>query len=247
MVGQGLDSRFWAAYAKRYDTVKRFAAYGEMVGEVVGAVSSHSARVVSNWFILDAGCGTGNVAIALAKAGLSNILGVDGCPEMLRRAKSKACTAGVGPKILFEQHDLSTPLLRSDGTGFRETFRAIVCINALYAMPNPEATAAWFKESLMPGGLLVIATPMLGASKSQILKHHLSARGGLRGAVEVMGMMPNLVRLGPMANRIEREYGPDQFFTEEEMHGFGEGLVNVRVAKTYAEQDWLLTGVKPPG
>ena len=39
--------------------------------------------------IVDFGCGTGILGIELAKNGFSNIVGVDGSPEMLAVAKSK--------------------------------------------------------------------------------------------------------------------------------------------------------------
>jgi ubiquinone/menaquinone biosynthesis C-methylase UbiE len=58
--------------------------------------------------MLDAGCGGGRYAIPAAKAGASQVLGIDFSPSMLDLARQKANAEGVGDVCRFELGDLLT-------------------------------------------------------------------------------------------------------------------------------------------
>ena len=58
--------------------------------------------------MLDAGCGGGRYAIPAAKAGASQVLGIDFSPTMLDLARQKATAEGVGNVCRFELGDLLT-------------------------------------------------------------------------------------------------------------------------------------------
>jgi ubiquinone/menaquinone biosynthesis C-methylase UbiE len=58
--------------------------------------------------LLDAGCGGGRYAIPAAKAGASQVLGIDFSPTMLDLARQKATAEGVGNVCRFELGDLLT-------------------------------------------------------------------------------------------------------------------------------------------
>jgi ubiquinone/menaquinone biosynthesis C-methylase UbiE len=58
--------------------------------------------------LLDAGCGGGRYAIPAAKAGASQVLGIDFSPSMLDLARQKAKAEGVGNVCRFELGDLLT-------------------------------------------------------------------------------------------------------------------------------------------
>ena len=58
--------------------------------------------------LLDAGCGGGRYAIPAAKAGASEILGLDFSEPMLALARQKAAAEGVGNVCRFENGDLLT-------------------------------------------------------------------------------------------------------------------------------------------
>lgn len=45
--------------------------------------------------VLDLGCGTGTLAIEVKRLRSAHVVGLDGDPEMLRRARAKACRAGL--------------------------------------------------------------------------------------------------------------------------------------------------------
>jgi ubiquinone/menaquinone biosynthesis C-methylase UbiE len=58
--------------------------------------------------LFDAGCGGGRYAIPAAKAGASQVLGIDFSPSMLDLARQKATAEGVGSVCRFELGDLLT-------------------------------------------------------------------------------------------------------------------------------------------
>lgn len=96
--------------------------------------------------VLDAGCGTGRMAIELARRGI-DIIGVDLDEVMLSQARAKA------PHLDWRLGDLSTILLEG-------SFDAIVLAGnvMIFLTPGTEAiTLANLTQYLKPGGLLVAA------------------------------------------------------------------------------------------
>ena len=52
------------------------------------ALWSNDKTPPSSWSVLDAGCGTGLAAIALAKAGVGNVIAIDQSAAMIEHAKN---------------------------------------------------------------------------------------------------------------------------------------------------------------
>ena len=101
--------------------------------------------------VLDAGCGTGRVAIELARRGL-DVVGVDADPGMLSAARAKA------PDIEWVEADLSDfELPRSDGPGPRRFDCVVMAGNVMiFVVPGTEgAVLARLAAHLQPGGLVV--------------------------------------------------------------------------------------------
>lgn len=96
--------------------------------------------------VLDAGCGTGRIAIELARRGCQ-IVGVDLDEEMLKQARKKA------PEFVWHQGDLSIISLE------REFDSIVLAGNVMiYLTPGTEAAVLTNLAShLAPGGLLVAA------------------------------------------------------------------------------------------
>jgi len=121
--------------------------------------------------LLDAACGTGMHAIALAQRGYE-VVGADLSPAMIERARANAAAAGV--KARFEVAGFGTlaqtfspsPASRwgeGEGNGVRKgdfPFDALLCLgNSLPHLLTPEDLAMAlldFAVCLRPGGLLVI-------------------------------------------------------------------------------------------
>ena len=96
--------------------------------------------------VLDAGCGTGRVAIELDRRGVEAV-GVDLDPSMLATARSRA------PLLRFEEGDLADP-----GLDLGRTFDVVVMAGnvPLFTPPGTQAAlAAGCARHLGPGGLLV--------------------------------------------------------------------------------------------
>jgi 2-polyprenyl-3-methyl-5-hydroxy-6-metoxy-1,4-benzoquinol methylase len=107
--------------------------------------------------ILDAGCGTGRMAIELARQGV-DIVGVDLDEVMLKQARTKA------PQLDWRLGDLSSIELN-------KTFDAIVMAGnvMIYVTPGTEAaTVANMERHLKAGGLLVAAFELTSHPWSQL-------------------------------------------------------------------------------
>ncbi len=125
----------------RYDA--RFEALAARGVDVHGEADLLSS-LVPDGALLDAGCGTGRVAIELARRG-REVVGTDLDPAMLEAARAKA------PDLDWHQADLVDLALR-------RRFRAVVLAGnvLIFVTPGAEARAvARCAAHLEPGGLLV--------------------------------------------------------------------------------------------
>jgi len=153
---------FSADYDRFVDWPGRLAAELPFVERELRAAEAHR--------VLDAACGTGMHAIALAQRGF-RLTGADLSAGMIERARANAAAAGVGVRFevagfghLARVFDGHTP--RSEGTvgerspGAGAAFDALLCLgNSLPHVLTPEAleeTLADFAACLRPGGLLLI-------------------------------------------------------------------------------------------
>ena len=104
--------------------------------------------------VLDAGCGSGRLTVALAQAGAS-ITGIDTNIGQLEQARRRAEDAGVDLTLL--EADFNAPLPFADAS-----FDAVTSRLALMAADDAVATLTELRRVLEPGGRLVTvlwATP----------------------------------------------------------------------------------------
>jgi SAM-dependent methyltransferase len=140
----GTDSNRWLAEAggrsQTYDRRwEELAAAGQNVHGEADLIEQLGPRTV-----LDAGCGTGRVAIELARRGLQ-VTGVDVDASMLARARAKA------PDLTWVLGDLAD-------VDLGRTFEAVVLAGnvMIYLAPGTEAAVvANLARHLAPGGWLV--------------------------------------------------------------------------------------------
>jgi SAM-dependent methyltransferase len=133
-----------------HDYDAKFASLERSGQDVHGEANLISALDVSS--VLDAGCGTGRVAIELARRGLS-VAGVDRDRDMLRAARDKA------PQIDWYLDDLAQVVIPdpADPTQPRQ-FEAIVMAGNVMIFVDTgteEVVVANLARHLAPGGLLV--------------------------------------------------------------------------------------------
>lgn len=108
--------------------------------EILGAVAGAEA-------VLDAGCGSGRLTVALAQAG-SEVTGIDTNAGQLEEAGRRAEKAGVS--LTLREADFNAPLPFADAS-----FAAVTSRLALMAAGDAVATLKELRRVLVPGGRLV--------------------------------------------------------------------------------------------
>ncbi|MEV4053721.1 class I SAM-dependent methyltransferase [Amycolatopsis sp. NPDC049688] len=126
--------RLWSATYDRPNSA--FDVDEPVVHDIVGALPAGVA--------LDAACGTGRYAAFLAGRG-HRVIGVDGSPDMLARARTRVPG---GDFLLGDLHRLPVADAGAD---------LVVCGLALTHVPALEPVLAEFARVLRPGGHLVLA------------------------------------------------------------------------------------------
>ena len=125
--------------------------------------------------VLDGGCGTGRVAIELARRGLE-VVGVDADPGMLSAARAKA------PELEWVLADLSDFTLPDvDGPGPRRFDAAVLAGNVMiFVVPGTEgAVLERIATHLHPGGLLVAGFQLLAGRLDLGRYDEMAAAAGL--------------------------------------------------------------------
>lgn len=105
--------------------------------------------------VVDVGCGTGGMTVALATAmPTAEVVGVDSQPKLLAAAANRARVFGVGPR--FVQGDLHGDLSTVDGVepGKVDLFWAS---SVLHHLPDQQRAVAGLASLLSPGGRLAVA------------------------------------------------------------------------------------------
>lgn len=116
--------------------------------------------------LLDAGCGTGNYALAFAQSGF-DVTAIDYADGMLARAKSKVTAED---KITFQQMDLNQRLLFDTAV-----FDCVISISVLFAVADPVFTLNEMWRVLKPGGVCLLThVPKHRAPLHQIIQQRLS-------------------------------------------------------------------------
>ncbi len=151
--GDDYDARFRERAAAGLDV------HGE--ADLVAGLEPHS--------VLDAGCGTGRVAIELARRNVA-VVGIDVDPQMLGTARAKA------PGLEWRQGDLATVELAP------ATFDVVVLAGNVMIFVDPGSEAAVIANlapSLAPGGALVAGFQLLPGRLSLADYDHHCAEAGL--------------------------------------------------------------------
>lgn len=104
---------------------------------------SHSTRY------LDVGCGNGDIAIALAKLGCTNVTGIDIVPRNIDAAISASRKLGVQDRIQFICADINT-------WSVAKPYDAIISIEAMEHIDDPKKFLQILSRLLAPEGLVIL-------------------------------------------------------------------------------------------
>lgn len=159
-------ARRGADYDRRFDDLARSGH--DVHGEAALVLSLGAACV------LDAGSGTGRVAIELARHGITTV-GVDIDPAMLAEARAKA------PDLEWVQADLASVALTGPEGHTRRFDVVLLAGNVMiFLAPGSEgAVVANLARHLSPGGRLVAGFQLGGNQLELAAYDQLAARAGL--------------------------------------------------------------------
>jgi len=140
---------FYARWAEHYDDDVSSHGYGlpAMMAETAASVAAEADRGTS--VIMDAGCGTGLVGVALARSGFSVIDGVDLSPEMVEHARARGVYRRLEAPV-----DLSGP-----PPAHLSGVYDLVTVGGVFTVGHvpPEALVPMSRFA-RPGGILVVST-----------------------------------------------------------------------------------------
>ncbi len=142
------DRSFWAENAARYDgtVTRRWLLYHDRVflPFLRGLPAADQGTRV-----LDVGCGTGILTLALAEAGF-RVDAFDNSPDMLAIARRKAEERGVADRITFHQGDAAA-LPFADAS-----FHGVTSQRMLHHLDDPRPVLNQLARVLEPGGFLYV-------------------------------------------------------------------------------------------
>jgi predicted TPR repeat methyltransferase len=118
------------------------------IAQAVAAGISSRLSLPQAWNVLDFGCGTGLLTLALAPQ-VASITGADTSPGMLQTLATKAETQGV--PVTLQALDLAV------SRNLGGPYHLIVSSMTLHHIGDVPALFSRFSESLLPGGALALA------------------------------------------------------------------------------------------
>jgi protein-L-isoaspartate(D-aspartate) O-methyltransferase len=116
------------------------------------------ANVNESGEALDIGCGTGELAVMLAKRGFS-VTGVDLSEVALHAATTRAENAKVTDKTTFMVGDIADPKTTTKLAD--KKYDLITCKLVLAFIQDKDAVIVWVKSHLTENGAFVLITPVL--------------------------------------------------------------------------------------
>jgi ubiquinone/menaquinone biosynthesis C-methylase UbiE len=236
--GQRPGQIFWQRYFQFYDTLNESIPYLRMIEQNVELLEPAPQD-----HILDAGTGTGNVAIALM-ARCARVTGIDFCEPALVKCREKA------PGGDFRYGDLTQRLEFEEGS-----FDKVVSCNVIYTLaPEGQKNAVGeLYRVLKPGGVVVITVFGAGFRALRVYRETIRLereRAGIAGALWLAARYSvATARILYYVARIKRrEKGGDYtFFTPGDLRSLIEsgGFAVDRIEPTFASQCLVARASKP--
>lgn len=233
-----LNSGFWDKYFKIYDVLNYFIPYKELLNQLLEELDPQT-----NEIILDAGVGTGNLAILIKEKG-SRVIGLDFSQEALNIYKKKDPNAEV---IL---HNLEEPLPFPN-----DYFDKVITNNTLYNIPREKRLDVFkeFYRVLKPGGLLVTSNIHKNFKPIKIyldgIKKTLKQYGLIKGLYLIIKFLIPTIKMFYYNRIIQKvhKFDKENLFEYDEQRNFlnQAGFIDVSENKfVYSNQGILNKGFK---
>lgn len=159
--------KFWDRMADSFDREE-----GELDPDELELIERVKAHLQTDDVVLDYGCATGNITLRIAPQ-VARIQGIDISGEMIAAAQEKA-RQNAGENTTFMQATISDPRLAPG------SFDAVLALNILHLLPEPEQALQRIHDLLMPGGRLVSTTACMGENRFSLVGLSLRAASALR-------------------------------------------------------------------
>ncbi|MBU4224024.1 class I SAM-dependent methyltransferase [Patescibacteria group bacterium] len=188
-----LSPKFWNRYFKVYDILNLVIPYQELLITVCEKLNIRRGEK-----ILDAGAGTGNLAILLEKKG-ARIIGLDFSQEALNIYESKNSKA----EVLLA--DLTKKLPFADSY-----FDKIVSINVLFLIDREtrKKVAKEFYRIIKPNGKIVLVNLIEEFRPSRIYLEHFKKIGKQKGiiatVIQIFKFIPASLKILYYANKLKK-------------------------------------------
>lgn len=155
-----LDTKFWKKYFEVYDVLNDLIPYQELLDSIIEKLEIQPSDLV-----LDAGSGTGNLAVKIEKLG-ARVVGIDMSEAGVELHKKKIPNADV------RVGDLTEPLPFPD-----EHFDKICSNNVIYTLPPKKRQKVFteFYRVLKPKGVIVVSNVHKTFSPVKIYKYHIKS------------------------------------------------------------------------
>src|SRR3990172_3029854 len=181
----GRTIRSWARF---YDAASWLLSFGQ--APAIRKMTVEMAAAARGEAVLDVGCGTGSLAIALkAEVGESGeVRGIDASPEMIEQARRKAARQGAAVEFVVAPiEELPYPDARFD---------LVVSSFMLHHLPNgvKRKGLAEVRRVLKPGGRFLAVD--FGGTSQSLVGHLLSVLGHGHGHASMEALAPVMAEAG---------------------------------------------------
>ena len=199
-----IGAEFWRGYFRVYDALNLLPTYRRLLGDMCAEVGTEQGELV-----LDAGSGTGNLALRISEAG-GVVVALDYCRQALEIHRSKDSHSSL---ILA---DLRRQL------PFRDScFDKIASNNTLYTLSAEEQRNS-LKELhrvLKPSGRIVLANPGTALSPLgvclRVIADGVRAEGLWTFVRKLAASMPAMIKMGYYSWRLRSESRHQRFDPSE--------------------------------
>jgi len=200
-----IDTEFWSRYFRVYDVLNLLPTYRQLLSDVCGELGAKQSEL-----LLDAGSGTGNLALRIREAG-SQVVALDYCRQALEshRSKDNHCSL-----ILA---DLRTRLPFKDSC-----FDKIASNNTLYALSveNQRGALRELHRVLKPGGKIVLANMRTGMNPLSTCRNvtadNIRADGFWTVVGRMAALMPTMIKMAYYNWKLQKESQHHRFAFDEQ-------------------------------